>query len=173
MRRNDLYASRVQFERLVATNILSAEGSQTPWFEPVITKLLILLSDLLKAADKIGQRYRNTDDIGCIDDELRSEIRDVTDLVIRCRNACCHISSGNQIFETNKFSFCVIFGRNPNCFSITGKEIGSDYDDDIAVLWGPMRLYLKRNMLMAYDAVAGLFPDPYSHNNIPTNFSNR
>src|SRR5690606_34237723 len=123
MRNVDLFQSKQQFEKLVNTGILSPEGSRSPWFEPVITKLLILLSDLLKAADKIGKRCTLNEDILCIDERMASEINDVTDLIIRCRNACCHISSGNQIFETNKFQFCVIHGKAPTAMMINGKCI--------------------------------------------------
>jgi hypothetical protein len=169
----DLYAARTQFESLLATGILSSEGSRTPWFEPVITQLLILLSDLLRAADKIGHRCDLKEEILCIDDAMSTKIADVTDLIIRCRNACCHISSGNKLFETNKFQFCKIIGYAPKAFSINGKIIGCDYEDDIALMWGPMRLYLRRNLLRAFEEVAPLFPDPYNYPSPPTNFSNR
>ena len=172
-RRSDLHTARMQFEKLVATGILSTEGSRTPWFEPVITQLLILLSDLLKAAELMGHRCNLVEDIFCIDENLKSEIKDVTDLVIRCRNACCHVSSGNKLFESNKFQFCSIIGHNPNAFFINGRTLGCDYADDIAIMWGPMRLYLKRNMMRAFDVVAPLFPDPYLDPTPPTNFSNR
>lgn len=169
----DLYAARSQFKNLVDTGILSSEGTRTPWFEPVITHLLILLSDLLKAADQLGHRCNFSEDILCVDPRIGSEINDVTDLIIKCRNSSCHISSKNMIFDTNKFKFCVIVGFNPSCFDINGKKMGCDYHDDIAVFWGPMRLYLKRNMMRAFAQIAPLFPDPYSHPSPPTNFSNR
>lgn len=157
----DLYSARKKFEDLVATGILSPDGVASPWFDPVITKLLILLSDLLKAADKIGRRCTFNDDILVIDEQMASKIKDVTDLIIRCRAAACHITSGNQLFETNKLQMCVAVGKG-QMISINGKTLGSDYRDDIAIIWGPMRLYIRRHVMRAYEYVVPLFPDPSS-----------
>lgn len=163
----DLFSAREQFEKLVATGILSSNGISSPWFDPVITKLLILLSDLLKAADRIGKRCTFDDDILVIDEAMSSKINDVTDLIIRCRAASCHITSGNQLFETNKLQMCVAVGKC-QLMSINGKVLGSDYEDDIAIIWGPMRLYLKRHLMRAYEYVAPLFSDPYLLSNPST-----
>jgi hypothetical protein len=172
-RQHDLFSARRDFEKLVSTGILSAAGSESPWFEPVITQLLILLADLMKAANQMGQRCQIKDDILCIDQKMALKINDLTDLIVKCRDVSCHISSGNAIFETNKFKFCKIVGLCPNAFFINGHVIGCDYEDDIAIIWGPMRLYLKRNLIRAFQEVAPLFPDPFDHPSPPTNFSNR
>ncbi|WP_152528137.1 hypothetical protein [Sphingobium lactosutens] len=158
---NDLFSAQEAFKKLVSTGILSSEGVRSPWFDPVITKLLILLSDLLKAADRIGKRCTFTNDILVIDDEISSKITDVTDLIIRCRAAACHIRSGNQLFETNKLLMCVGVGKC-DLISIGEKTLGCEYDDDIAVIWGPMRLYLRRHMMRAFEYVESMFPDPRS-----------
>ena len=161
MRDNDLYDASREFSKLVGTGILSSEGLETPWFEPVITKLLILIADLLKAADKIGKRYTALNDIAVIDDHVASKIRDVTDLIIWCRSAACHISSGNHLFETNKFQFNVCVGKVPSMITVDNKRLGSDYEDEIAIIWGPTRLYLRRHLMAAYEYLMPLFPDPF------------
>ncbi|MFB9049695.1 hypothetical protein ACFFV8_13360 [Sphingobium indicum] len=154
----DAYSSIRSIKEIIGTGILSSEGSQSPFFRPCITQILIELSDLLQKSANRGNRISFKDDIS----PVNGKERDVTDLINDCRNAACHISSGNHIFEQNKFTFNVMVGYCPNAFKINDVTIGSDYHDDIAIMWGGLKLYAGRHILRAYQEAVPHFPDPWS-----------
>ena len=154
----DAFSSIRSIKEILNTGILSAEGSRTPFFRPCITQILIELSDLLQKSSNRGNRINFQDDIS----KSNNLDRDVTDLIKDCRNASCHISSGNHIFEQNKFTFNVMIGYCPNAMRINDVAIGCDYPDDIAIMWGGLKLYASRHLLRAFQEVSVQFPDPWS-----------
>ncbi|MFD1107561.1 hypothetical protein [Sphingobium olei] len=142
---------------LLDTGILSSKGSESPFFRPCITQILIELSDLLQKLDKNRKRICFKDDISQQDGG-----RDVTDLIRDCRNASCHISSGAHIFQQNKFVFNVMVGYCPAAMQINDVILGCDYADDIAIFWGSLKLYAGRHIVRAYREAIPHFPDPFS-----------
>lgn len=116
--------------------------------------LLINLNDLLGKSNKDGKRVT-------IDDQVlqTEKIKDVTDLIRECRNAACHIGSGEHLFEgVGKFTFNVVSGYAPSAFDLAGIRFCCDFADDIAVYYGEKRVYVRRHLLTALEAVAQNYP---------------
>ncbi|WP_374391593.1 hypothetical protein [Sphingopyxis sp.] len=154
----DVTVSILSIKQIIETGILTPHNSSHPFFRPCVGQILIELRDLLHKADRLGKRVTFCDDVLPKDGKQR----DVTDLITDCRNAVCHISSGIHIFEQNKFTFNVVAGYFPNAISINGHTMGCDYADDIAVLWGSLRLYVHRHLLRAFVEIEKKFPNPWS-----------
>ena len=136
---------------LFSTGIFSSDGARTPLFKSAVIHLLIVLNDLLQKADDGGHRISFADDISPADD-----IKDVTTLVNKCRNAACHIPSKEKVFEGNTFDFNVFVGKAPNAMVVNGVTFGCDYEDDIAVQFGSRRLYLRRHAIRAFQEVTAV-----------------
>lgn len=118
----------------------------------VLTLLLINLNDLLQKMDSVGHRFQATNDLL---PEGRAE--DVTSLINNARNAACHLNSGNHLLDKNKISHCVMRGYAPHAFWINGVQIGCDYADDAAFVFGHNRVYLKRHVSNALEAARAFF----------------
>jgi hypothetical protein len=153
----EAYLSLQHVKTLLDAGIFTDEGLQSPFIRPSITQMLIELSDTLQKANKAGRRVSFRDDV--FDGGANW---DVTDLISNCRNAACHVSSGKHQFNQNKFTFNMAIGYSPNAFHLNGTTIGCEYADDAAVFWGGMKLFLKRNLLRAYDEAQLIFPDLWS-----------
>ncbi|WP_186143853.1 hypothetical protein [Burkholderia gladioli] len=133
---------------LFNSNIFSSEGARSPLFQAATVLLLINLNDLLQKASADKARVEFSDDV-----DVRDRVKDVTDLVRECRNAACHIGSTLSDIGFGKFRFGVLIGK---CVGVTvGDEpvIKSDYEDDIAIFYGDMRLYLRRHAFRAWQEV--------------------
>ncbi len=132
-------------DRLFRTGIFSSGQVASPFFQPSIVFMLILLNDLLQKAKSSGSRIAFRDDIN-----QQARVMDVTDLVNNCRNAACHLASTLSRVEAGVFRFNVVPGRQPNAIRLGNETFGSDYDDDIAIFYGANRLYLKRHAVRAF-----------------------
>lgn len=152
MRASDIQSSVSRCADLFNSGVFNSNSSAGVLFESAVTLLLIHLNDLLQKAKTDGKRISFVDDI-----EITETISDVTDLVRACRYAACHVPSGEHKIESGKFTFCVASGYGPTGFVINGKEMGSDYADDIAVYYGKHRLYLKRHLLRSFELVAQIY----------------
>ncbi|VVD75150.1 hypothetical protein PAQ31011_00828 [Pandoraea aquatica] len=137
---------------LISSKALNPENVGTPLFRPAVTYVLILLNDILQAADDAGMRVSFTDDIKPTD-----AADDVTTLINKCRNAACHIRSKEKSFGPVTFSFCVVVGRYPQAMEVDGVSVGCDYDDDIGVHFGSRRVYIRRHMIRAIKEAAEKF----------------
>jgi hypothetical protein len=63
------------------------------------------------------------------------------------------------LFEgLGKFTFNVIAGLAPSAFNLNGVKLGSDFADDIAIYYGEKRIYLRRHLLAALEAVVRNYP---------------
>lgn len=154
MRSADIRSSISRCQEIFNSGIISQQNSSGTLFESAITLLLINLSDLLAKASQDGHRVSFSDDV-----RETEKIKDVTDLVRTCRNAACHIGSGEHKIDFGKFTFCVIGGYAPGAFHINGIERGSDYHDDIAIYYGDNRLYVRRHLLKSFELVAAIFAE--------------
>ncbi|HSX00882.1 MAG TPA: hypothetical protein VLF67_01455 [Candidatus Saccharimonas sp.] len=76
------------------------------------------------------------------------EVKDITDLVNKVRNAAVHDTTSKDSFldGNNWFVFNVVQGLVPSAFNINGQVLGCDYEDDIAYYYGNHRVYLKRHI---------------------------
>ena len=151
----DISTSIRIINNLIKTKIFERENHSSPLFRAAVTQLLICLSDLLAKANDDDKRVAFTDDV-----ELRKDIGDVTDLISRCRNISCHMSSPLHKLEDHiHFSFNVVSGKNPNAFKVDGNVCGCEFDDDTAIYFGKFRIYLKRNIFLAFNSVRLIYPD--------------
>lgn len=154
LRSGDIQTSIRKCHDVFNSGIFSSSGISNPLFEPAVVMLLINLNDLLGKSSKDEMRVAIADHV-----ELTDKINDVTDLVRECRNAACHIGSGEHLFEgLGKFTFNVISGLSPNAFNLNGVTLGCDFADDIAIYYGEKRLYLRRHLLHALEAVVRNYP---------------
>ncbi|MGF7240683.1 putative Fe-S cluster-containing radical SAM superfamily protein [Pseudomonas oryzihabitans] len=155
IRTSDIQTSIRKCEELFNCGIFSPGNVSGPLFEPAIVSLLIRLSDLLRKSDADGMRISASDHMECTE-----KIRDVTDLVRECRNAACHVGSGEHLFESvGKFTFNVVSGYSPKSFMLGDIELGCDFHDDMAIFYGAKRIYLRRHLLSAFEAVRKNYPD--------------
>jgi hypothetical protein len=154
LRNSDIRTSIQKCEKLFNSGIFSYDGTESPLFEPAVVTLLINLNDLLGKSRKDGMPITFTDHV-----QITEKIKDVSDLVRECRNAACHIGSGEHLYEgLGKFTFNVISGLMPSAFDLNGVKLGSDFADDIAVYYGEKRVYLRRHLLAALEAVVRNYP---------------
>lgn len=141
--------SLTTIDSIIGTGIMTRDGMRSPLFICAITQILIETNDLLQKLSKTNRRLIFTDD--CPDG------KDITDLIKECRNVACHHTSGLHYWDGMKFTFNVLIGRNQHLVIINGQEyISSDYDDDVAIIWGQLRLYLKRHLGRVLDEVKAL-----------------
>lgn len=154
LRSGDIQTSIRKCQEIFSSGIFSSSGISNPLFEPAVVTLLINLNDLLGKSNKDEMRVAFDEHV-----ELTEKIKDVTDLVRECRNAACHIGSGEHVFEgLGKFTFNVVSGLSPNAFNLNGVKLGCDFADDIAIYYGEKRVYLRRHLLIALEAVTRNYP---------------
>lgn len=154
LRSGDIQTSIRKCQEIFNSGIFSSSGISNPLFEPAVVTLLINLNDLLGKSNKDEMRVAFDESV-----ELTEKIKDVTDLVRECRNAACHIGSGEHLFEgLGKFTFNVVSGLSPNAFDLNGVKLGCDFADDIAIYYGEKRVYLRRHLLIALEAVTRNYP---------------
>ncbi|MCY1427086.1 hypothetical protein D9M71_429170 [compost metagenome] len=152
MRAADIQSSVTRCADVFNSGVFNAGSSAGVMFESAVTLVLVHLNDLLQKAKLDGQRINFDDDM-----EVTESMTDVTDLVRACRNAACHVTSGEHKIDAGKFTFCVASGYGPRAFVINDQEMGCDYADDIAVYYGKNRVYLKRHLLRSFELVAQIY----------------
>jgi len=121
------------------------EQNSSLLLEAIYTSLLIRLHDILNSLDK---KQRSTVAFaGDITIDKQSNINDIFDLIRIHRNAACHTKSGwKYVNKKILFSFNVVKERCSNALKISGHIFGCDYTDDIALYYGPWRVYFKRHI---------------------------
>ena len=152
-----LQSSLRNLEQVFTSNLLGArpDGREHLVFHATFTHMLIDLNHLLRKADKLGHRVAFRDDVQPIRVLTKRgkerTVEDVTELVGHMRNAVCHPESPLRIIYpvTIHFEFNVVQGR-AHLATFEDFEIKSDYYDDIAVFYGPFRLYIYRHAQRAY-----------------------
>lgn len=154
MRAADIQSSISRCADLFNSGIFTSGSTAGVVFEASVTLLLVHLSDLLQKAKIDGKRVSFVDDVTVSD-----AIADVTDVVRACRNAACHVTSGQHQIDAGKFTFCVVAGYSPTAFSINGVDRGCAYHDDLAIYYGSTRVYLRRHLLRSFEEVATLYKE--------------
>ncbi|MCP1116994.1 hypothetical protein [Robbsia andropogonis] len=139
-------------------NLGFASGAHNPVIEGSLrTQLLIDLSDLLQKADDEGARVAFTDHINA-----SSNAKDVTDLIKNARNAVCHVNSGLHLMSSNnKLRGPVVRGYSPRVIQIGDEFVGCDYADDVALIYGNQRVYVKRHIERAFNEVKKYFENRF------------
>ncbi|MES2953024.1 MAG: hypothetical protein V4674_00490 [Patescibacteria group bacterium] len=127
-----------RIHQLVESRVLETDSL---FAESAFIEILIKLNHILQLAATNGKRIQFTDDVIAQD-----EVKDVTDLVSKLRNAACHISSNTRKIDTNSFVFNRFVGHVPNGIRMGDITMGCDYADDAAFYYGPHRIYLNRHI---------------------------
>lgn len=109
--------------------------------------LVLQLHDLLKKADDASARVSHKEHLPAIDG-----IEDLTDLIRECRAAVCHIQSSlPKPPDQDAIAFYVASGYVPPDSVAHGMTRHCEFDDDIAIYWGALRLYVNRNARVALE----------------------
>ena len=137
----DLQSEVIQCQRLVEGRELEGDSAHA---ESVFKDILIRLDDVLQELAKTEKRITWTDDLP----RGRNDVRDITDLISKLRNAGCHIGSGDRRISNTgiRFIFNRAFGKG-NLLKVGAITIGSDYADDAAFFYGDLRIYLQRHIV--------------------------
>jgi len=125
--------------------IFNKENIQHPLLKSAFIETMICLNDLMYKCKKYAIRISFVNDIVSMD-----KIKDITDLINYVRNAMCHLDSPYHKIDSNKFTFNIVVGKNPNAYIINGSSYGCDYEDDICFLLGKQKIYLIRHIEKAY-----------------------
>jgi hypothetical protein len=132
---------------LLASGIFLPQNRENPLVRSAFIETLICLRDLMYKAEKFTARISFDNDIA-----KNERIRDASDLIKYIRDALCHIDSENHYLETGNIraSYNIAYGK------ITLVRIGefsqsSDYEDDVCFFFGSQKIYLKRDILRAFE----------------------
>jgi len=92
----------------------------------------------------------------------RRLVKDITSAVRYVRDAACHIESDNYLLDGKTvFYFNIAYGKG-KIANISGKELVSDYENDVCFFFGDQKLYLNRHIIRALNEVKivlkGLYP---------------
>lgn len=148
----DIKRSMETCKDIFATGVFQANAMHHPFFQASLVHVLICLSDLVQKADADGTRITKTDFIHVTDD-----VKDVTDLITKCRNAVCHISSPLQELDMNRYSFHAIAGIGGSLFNTF--EMSCEFEDDIAIYYGQYRIYISRHIARTIEELALIYAD--------------
>ena len=140
-----------ELDSIFATKVF--EDQSHPLLVSAVTRCLIGLNDLLQKAHDEGRRIDVTDHI------IESEgIRDLTDLISKARNACCHIGSGLHRDGPWKITWNIGSGKGLVA-TVDDVPLTNEFDDEIAIFFGRLRIYLRRHLQRAFEEVVNGFSD--------------
>ena len=129
---------------LIETGVFHLPEMRGPLFRAAVTQFLIHLRDLLIQSRRTGCEVASPPAFLPTD-----RIPTITDLIVRCRNVVCHIGSPLRMVERGVTGFIVIPGGQS--IRIGGATLTCDYPDDFALYFGPVRLYLYRHAIYAFE----------------------
>lgn len=118
---------------------------------PLVGMSLIFLADIARRAEMDGHRLTSTAHI-----ETDRGIADLHALIVDCRNAVCHVTSGLHKVSAAVFTWSAIGPGGPPFF-IGGRTFANPFDDDVAFYFGNLRLLLKRNLVEAYRQLSAVY----------------
>ena len=157
MEKDDFFV-KTDIERNIrrVTELLDTEALNSPnvFQESVLIEVMVKLHDLLQTLSQLGYRINFTEDV---------VEGDVTDLVSKIRNLACHSESEGHFLDKEhhvKFTFNVSYGKG-NLAIINGRELTSDYDDDVCFFFGEQKIYLKRHILRALQEAQEKYKELY------------
>ena len=140
--KRDLMSEIDRCKELFNSNVFVNDSIFT---QSAFIEILIRLNYVLQELYKNNNRLIWNDDI-----KNDQNIKDITDLVCKLRNAACHSDSGENYINNDttgtKFVFNTIKGKCPAAFQIGQIFLGNDYENDIAFYYGDKRIYLVRHI---------------------------
>jgi len=114
--------------------------------ESIYTSLLITLNDIIKSLDKKQKNAINKN----INNDLPSDskCKSIEGLIRKHRDAACHITTTHltKIKDDGEVIFSFNLVKGPKAIKVGNKHFGCDYNDDLAIFYGPYRVYLKRHI---------------------------
>ena len=158
----EIISNLQRLEVILNSPIFTSEYTHHPLKESAFIEAMICLNDLLqkaKNASNADLRISFTDDV-----DITKDVKDVTDLVNRIRNAVCHIPSPLHyvIPYSHKATFGMAYGKGKLAYMPNDITLESSYQDDVAFFFGLYRIYLKRHIIRASnEAAQGLTPFIY------------
>lgn len=109
--------------------------------EAAFIQLMINLNDVLQFLNTKNKRITFSAHIK----QKEGKKIDITDLVNSLRNAVCHNTSNNRNISNCTLSFCIIRGKT-KAIKFGDISIGTEFEDDIAYVYGEHMIYLKRHI---------------------------
>jgi len=111
--------------------------------ESVFIEILIRLALVLGKLKTMGHEISWKEDL-----QSKAEISNISDLVREMRNAACHIESNSRSVDESatKSVFNRIVGNRTNGIKINTVELNCEYDNDVALFYGNLRIYLNRHI---------------------------
>lgn len=143
----NIRASAMDIHQMLNAGWLVPQGAITVLNRASFTHLIVLLNDLLAKCSALDRRVSFSDDILA----TMSEPKDVTSLIRDVRNAVCHLDSRQRRIPQGSVTWCYYAGHIPKALVTRDAVYGCDYDDDVAVQFGPLRVYLKRHIVRAFE----------------------
>ncbi|MFZ0870597.1 MAG: hypothetical protein WAM90_07700 [Rhodanobacter sp.] len=148
-RKHELAESLERAERICRSNYVATNAGSSLEGEAVFTLLMICLDDVLQFLRKEGRRIAFSDDV----EPIGGKNGDVTDLVHTFRNITCHIPSLLRTIEDKngnmvRNGYTVAIGKVV-AIKLGDLELGSQYADDVAILYGANRIYWTRHIVRA------------------------
>jgi hypothetical protein len=143
----DIESSFHRGDELLGCEIFTAAQSQNPLLRSALTEMLILVRDLMAKTKIYATPVEFVDDIN-----ITQKVRNVSDAIKFVRDAICYVNSDNRNHVECKarLSYNVIYGK-AILAKIGDVEIKSDYEDDVCIIFGDQKLYLRRHIIRAYE----------------------
>ena len=135
--KNQIESNLMRIYKILNSEIFEYKNHNHPLKYAAFIELSICLRDLAYKCENHDNKINFNDDI------IQTEnIKDISDLIKHCRDACCHIDSKNHKFEYKGgvFSFNILYGKS----NFGGAE--NPYEDDICFFFGEQRIFLKRHI---------------------------
>jgi hypothetical protein len=122
---------------IINSEIFDYRNNNHPLRQAAFIQLAICLRDVAFKCENNGKRINFTDDV-----IQTNTIKDVSDLIKFCRDACCHIDSNNHKFDSGgTFSFNTLYGNTEFAGVINPYD-----DDDVCFCFGGQKIFLKRHI---------------------------
>ncbi|WP_139198064.1 hypothetical protein [Sphingomonas gellani] len=138
-----------EVRQIADTGILRPDRYRDPLFRSAITSVLIHLKDLLYKARVAGMPTTISDERG--DTNL-------LDVIPSARDAACHVTSKKVQVGPSRVRYGISRGPDAGAM-IDGVQLGCPFPDEVAVFFGPNRVYLNRDILTAYHHLRDYYGD--------------
>lgn len=146
-----IIANYQEYKGLIQTSVL--QDLRSPFFNAALTRVLILVRDMLANSEKFSKRVSFSDNM-----KTNGHIKDVTDLVKFYRDAACHLDSNSFDYRGIRFSFIATHSKFDGKI-MNNKYLSADFEDDTCIFLAREKLYINRHLIRAYDqAIQNLSP---------------
>lgn len=139
----DVFSARAAVNKLIKFVTPDTE-QEILW--AAVTRIVILVRDLVAKSETYAKPITFADDV-----IVNGRVKDAATLITFMRDAVCHIESPLHMAAENVYSSSnVLFGKRKLANVEEIWNIGCDYEDDVAIIIGTQRMYIKRHLLRAF-----------------------